>query len=126
MPTEIHCLTTPQGQVEEATIDADAVLTKEGAGKNKITGNRHDDIIGAGSGADQMKGGKGADSFYWGFDFSVSFGKKQADRVTDFKARQGDQILLDEDAFGDLERCSHFLWLSTKKSCARRQHLELI
>lgn len=100
MPTEIHCLTTPQGQVEEATIDADAVLTKEGAGKNKITGNRHDDIIGAGSGADQMKGGKGADSFYWGFDFSVSFGKKQADRVTDFKARQGDQILLDEDAFG--------------------------
>ena len=30
----------------------------------------------------------------------MSFGKKQADRVTDFKARQGDQILLDEDAFG--------------------------
>ena len=46
-----------------------------------------------------MKGGKGADSFYWGFEFSVSFGKKQADRVT-FKAGQGDQIVLDADAFG--------------------------
>ena len=47
-----------------------------------------------------MQGGKGADSFYWGFDFSVSFGVKKADRVVDFKARQGDQILLDEEAFG--------------------------
>ena len=85
--------TTPN-PVEEATIDPDAVLTKEGAGKNKITGTRQDDIIGAGSGADQMQGGKGADSFYWGFDFSISFGKKQADRVTDFNLIQGDRIAL--------------------------------
>ena len=101
--------------VEEATIDADAVLKKEGAGKNKITGTRQDDIIGAGSGADQMKGGKGADSFYWGFDFSVSFGKKQADRVTDFKARQANQILLDEDAFGGFGEMFTFSVASNKK-----------
>ena len=72
--------------VAETTIDADDVLTKKGKGKDKIKGSKKDDIIGAGSGADQMKGGKGADSFYWGFDFSVSYGKKKADRVTDFKS----------------------------------------
>ena len=86
--------------VAEVTLDADAVLTKEGKGKDKIKGTKQDDIIGAGSGADQMKGGRGADDFYWGFDFSVSYGKKKADRVTDFKTGQGDQIVLDVDAFG--------------------------
>ena len=101
--------------VEEATIDADAVLTKDGDGKDKIKGTKQDDIIGAGSGADQMQGGKGADSFYWGFDFSVSFGKKEADRVTDFKAGQGDQIVLDEDAFGGFGVSFTFSVASNKK-----------
>ena len=101
--------------VEEATIDSNDVLTKEGDGKDKIKGTKQDDIIGAGSGADQMQGGKGADSFYWGFDLSVSFGKKQADRVTDFKAGQGDQIVLDADAFGGFGASFTFSVASNKK-----------
>ena len=101
--------------VAEATLDADAVLTKEGKGKDKIKGTKQDDIIGAGSGADQMKGGRGADDFYWGFDFSVSYGKKKADRVTDFKTGQGDQIVLDEDAFGGFGVSFTFSVASNKK-----------
>ena len=93
----------------------DAVLTKDGDGKDKIKGTKQNDIIGAGSGADQMQGGKCADSFYWGFDFSVSFGKKEADRVTDFKAGQGDQIVLDEDAFGGFGVSFTFSVASNKK-----------
>ena len=62
-----------------------------------------------------MQGGKGADSFYWGFDFSVSFGKKKADRVIDFKAGQGDQIVLDEDAFGGFGVTFTFSVASNKK-----------
>ena len=106
--------TTPN-PVAETTIDADDVLTKKGKGKDKIKGSKKDDIIGAGSGADQMKGGKGADSFYWGFDFSVSYGKKKADRVTDFKSGQGDQIVLDEDAFGGFGVSFTFSVASNKK-----------
>ena len=45
----------------------------------------------------------------------MSFGVKKADRVTDFKARQGDQILLDEDAFGGFGEMFTFSVASTKK-----------
>ena len=47
-----------------------------GEGEARIKGANQDGIIAAGTRSDQMKGAKGADSFYWGFDFSMSFGKR--------------------------------------------------
>ena len=45
----------------------------------------------------------------------MSYGKKKADRVTDFKTGQGDQIVLDEDAFGGFGVSFTFSVASNKK-----------
>ena len=68
-----------------------------GEGRDTIMGSKGNDILDGGIGNDQVKGGKGADSFL--FNNPSGFGKKQADKIKDFKSEEDDSILVDRDAF---------------------------
>ncbi|MAR05479.1 MAG: hypothetical protein CL862_00010 [Cyanobium sp. NAT70] len=66
-------------------------------GGEAVRGTRDDDVIGAGPGRDRLVGRRGADSFV--FDDFGQCGKRNADVIKDFSAREGDRILLDSQEF---------------------------
>ena len=57
-----------------------------GSGADRLTGDAGNDLLDGGSGSDILTGGFGGDAFVFG----------NGDRVTDFNASQGDQIVFDE------------------------------
>lgn len=57
-----------------------------GSGADRLKGGAGNDLLDGGSGRDILTGGLGGDSFVFG----------NGDRVTDFKASEGDQIVFDE------------------------------
>ena len=69
--------------------------------KDKITGSSADEILVGGAGKDVLKGGDGGDGFL--FRDPDEFGKKEADKIIDFDADEGDSVLVDKEVF-DLGR----------------------
>ena len=65
--------------------------------KDKIIGSVSGEIIAGGEGKDVISGGGGADGFL--FQDPDGFGKKEADKIQDFNADEGDSILIDNQAF---------------------------
>ena len=57
-----------------------------GSGADRLSGDAGNDLLDGGSGSDILTGGFGGDAFVFG----------NGDRVTDFNASQGDQIVFDE------------------------------
>ena len=66
--------------------------------KDKVTGSSEGEVLAGGIGKDILKGGGGADGFF--FNQSDEFGKKKADKIKDFDPEEGDSVLLDKDIFG--------------------------
>jgi Ca2+-binding RTX toxin-like protein len=64
-----------------------------GGGRDRMSGGNGRDQLNGGAGNDLMTGGAGADLF-------VFTGGR--DRITDFRARQGDRLQLDADRFDDM------------------------
>lgn len=65
-----------------------------GAGKDVLTGGAGNDRLDGGEGADKLTGGAGADRFIFA---KISDG---GDTITDFKAGQGDRLLLKRGMYG--------------------------
>ncbi|THD82871.1 calcium-binding protein [Aliigemmobacter aestuarii] len=71
-----------------------------GSGSDRLFGGNGKDRIDGGNGKDRIDGGKGNDKLTGGFgadDFVYNGG---ADRITDFSARQNDEIVLNRGALG--------------------------
>ena len=66
--------------------------------KDKITGSSEGEVLSGGGGKDVLKGGDGPDGFL--FNQINEYGKKKADKITDFDPEEGDSILVDKDVFG--------------------------
>ena len=66
-------------------------------GKDKIIGSDSSELIMGGKGRNVYKGGTSADGFM--FDSTIDFGKKVADKISDFNKEEGDKILLDKEMF---------------------------
>ena len=97
-------------QVGREGIETLIVGTKK---KDKITGSSEGEVLSGGEGKDVLSGGEGADGFL--FQNPEGFGKKEADKITDFDAEEGDSVLVDKAVF-DLGRKVRF-----KSVEARRQ-----
>lgn len=69
-----------------------------GRGKDRLNGGLGDDRLDGGLGRDLLTGGGGADRFC--FAVGRSFGNNLADRITDFRASEGDRIEISRQAFG--------------------------
>ena len=69
-----------------------------GRGKDRLNGGLGDDRLDGGLGRDLLTGGSGADRFC--FAVGRSFGNNLADRITDFRASEGDRIEISRQAFG--------------------------
>jgi len=69
--------------------------------KDKIIGSSEREVLVGGEGKDVLSGGDESDGFL--FQHREGFGKKEADRITDFDADEGDSILVDKEVF-DLGR----------------------
>lgn len=65
--------------------------------KDKIIGTSSSEIISGGLGKNKLTGGKGSDGFM--FENTNEFGKKKADKITDFNKDEGDAIILDRETF---------------------------
>lgn len=83
-------------------LQNDALITRDpGAGKkDPITGTQTDDTMIPPSGRGVLTGGAGADNF--AFIEADKFGKRGADRITDFKPAEGDKIVLSDAVFTGL------------------------
>ena len=66
-------------------------------GKDKIIGSDSSELIMGGKGRNVYEGGTSADGFM--FDSTIDFGKKVADKISDFNKEEGDKILLDKEMF---------------------------
>lgn len=69
-----------------------------GGGDDTLNGGAGDDLISGGNGNDVLTGGSGVDFFALGGDLG-----KSIDRVTDFKSKIGEKIILNAYVFEDLE-----------------------
>lgn len=93
-----------QGDSSNGTTTADAsglltfagILKARSTKRDIITGTSDDNVIELDPGRQQIKGGKGADAFVIGDADSMH--KGQSDVIIDFKSRQGDVIVLSQDA----------------------------
>ena len=65
--------------------------------KDIITGSSAGEVLAGGEGKDVLRGGGGPDGFL--FQNPDGFGKKEADRIIDFDAREGDSLIVSEDVF---------------------------
>ena len=81
--------------------------------KDKITGSSAGEIIAGGEGKDVINGGGGADGFL--FQDPRGFGRKEADKIQDFDAEEGDSILVNKEIF-DLGNKIKFKTATRKKS----------
>ena len=63
-------------------------LVRGGQGDDTVRGDDGDDIVAGDRGSDVLSGGLGADTF-------ISFAETGLDRVTDFRASEGDRVQLD-------------------------------
>jgi hypothetical protein len=70
--------------------------------RDKITGTDQGEIIAGGGGKNRLTGGGGPDAFL--FQTPDGFGRKTADRITDFNSEEGDRIAISRDAFEDVDR----------------------
>ena len=66
--------------------------------KDKITGTSKAEVLAGREGKDVLQGGLGSDGFL--FQEPAPFGKKKADKITDFDSNEGDSILVDKSIFG--------------------------
>jgi serralysin len=69
-----------------------------GGGDDTLNGGAGDDLISGGTGNDVLTGGSGVDFFGLGGNLG-----KSIDRVTDFKSKIGEKIILNAYVFEDLE-----------------------
>ncbi|WP_420006801.1 calcium-binding protein [Arenibacterium sp. LLYu02] len=79
-----------------------------GAGNDKLIGSHGDDLLLGGNGRDKLIGGIGRDQLTGGgaaddFIFAEALKGGNVDHITDFKAYQGDRILLDGDIFSGFD-----------------------
>ena len=77
------------------TFDEVLVGTKK---KDKIIGSSRKEILAGFKGRDTLKGGGGADGFL--FQDPIDFGVRKADKIKDFDAAEGDEILISQQLFG--------------------------
>jgi Ca2+-binding RTX toxin-like protein len=70
--------------------------------RDKISGTDQGEIIAGGGGKNRLTGGGGPDAFL--FQTPDGFGRKTADRITDFNSEEGDRIAISRDAFEDVDR----------------------
>ena len=84
--------------------------------KDKITGSSEGEVLAGGEGKDVLSGGEGADGFL--FQNPEGFGKKEADKITDFDADEGDSVLVDKEVF-DLGRKVKFKSVTGKKAAKK-------
>jgi Ca2+-binding RTX toxin-like protein len=67
-----------------------------------ITGSDEGEVLAGGGGNDQLTGGGGPDAFL--FETQGEFGKRNADKITDFSAEDGDILAVSQEAFSGLNR----------------------
>ena len=100
-------------QVGREEVEILIVGTKK---KDKITGSSEGEVLAGGEGKDVLSGGDGADGFL--FQNPEGFGKKEADKITDFDADEGDSVLVDKEVF-DLGRKVKFKSVTGKKAAKK-------
>jgi Ca2+-binding RTX toxin-like protein len=98
--------------IETIQVDLSSILTGKSTKKDVVTGTDEDDTIGAGKGADELRGMGGAD--YFVFNQKDKFGAKGADNITDFDSDEGDVIALNAKALPGLTSAE--LGVATNKS----------
>ena len=84
--------------------------------KDKITGSSEGEVLAGGEGKDVLIGGDGSDGFL--FKNPDGFGKKEADKITDFDPGEGDSVLVDKEIF-DLENKVKFKSVTGKKEAKK-------
>ena len=86
--------------ISATNINLRRAITGDSKRSEKVEGTDGDDLIADGRGRDKLIGGDGADQFY--FSGEEPFKKKSVDKVIDFDAREGDEIVIADEVVGDL------------------------
>ena len=83
-------------------INLSLAITGDSDGSEKVEATDGDDLIADGRGRDKLIGGDGADQFY--FSGEEPFKKKKVDKIIDFDASEGDEIVIANEVFGGLTK----------------------
>ena len=79
-------------ELSSVAVNLSYAITGESKKSEKVSGTSGDDLIADGDGKDKLEGNAGADRFYFSGD--EPFAKNKADKVVDFDAKEGDQIVI--------------------------------
>ena len=88
-------------EIQQINLNLNDIISRESFKRERITGTRSDDVIGAGPGLNRLKGMQGSDHFV--FNEPDKFRKKSADQIIDFKPDQGDRIVVSDQALPGLD-----------------------
>ena len=88
-----------------------------------LKGTNGNDYLQPGKGRDILIGGRGADQFH--FATNDRFGKKGADKIQDFSANQGDQLILSPGRLKGLSSTPQFMSAGSRKQLKKLSEKDL-